>query len=313
MSYFRLLRTGNLLIIAGTQYLIRYCLLKPAFAKAGGHLPFDELHFFLLVLATALTAAAGYVINDYFDLPIDKVNKASKISLGKTIYFKVPIFLHYLLSALGILIGLYLGWCVHSFSLGLIFLIVTIMLWYYSFKYKRLLLWGNLVVAFLTALVIFIVFLFEFFAARVTPETFVDTRNILLLMLPYILGYTAFGFLISMLREIIKDVEDMIGDEQFGRNTVPIVWGIKTSKNILYFIILLTAGLLAFVQFKFYMFNFQILAFSLIASTQAPLLYLGINIHSAKEKSDWHYLSQVSKIIMLLGVLSMLLVYNSIF
>ncbi|MEI8201644.1 MAG: geranylgeranylglycerol-phosphate geranylgeranyltransferase [Bacteroidota bacterium] len=313
LSYCRLIRLNNLLIIAITQYLVRYCLLKPAFALVHLENPFDEFHFALLVIATLLTAAAGNVINDYFDLPIDRVNKASKITLGKTIYFKLPIFLHYLLSGLGILIGLYLGWYVHSISLGLVFLIVTIMLWYYSFKYKRLLLWGNLVVAFLTALVIFIVFLFEFFASRNFPDTFVEIRGVLQRMLPYVLGYTTFAFLVSFIREIIKDIEDMTGDEQFGCNTLPIAWGVGVAKKVLYAIIFVTICLLGYVQFKLYSFQFEILALSLMVSTQIPLIFVAAKIYAAKEKPDWHFLSQVAKLIMLLGVLSMLLVYNSIF
>ncbi len=313
LSYARLIRLNNLIIIALTQYLVRYCLLKPAFAVHHLENPMDELHFALLVIATLLTAAAGNVINDYFDLPIDRVNKASKITLGKTIYFKLPIFLHYLLSGLGILIGLYLGWHVHSISLGLVFVIVSIMLWYYSFKYKGLLLWGNLVVAFLTALVIFIVFLFEFFASRNFPENFVESRGVLNHMLPYVLGYTTFAFLVSMMREIIKDVEDKQGDEQFGCYTLPIAWGVGAAKKVLYGIIYSTIVLLGYIQFKFYVFNFEILALSLMASTQIPLIFIGVKIYSAKEKSDWHFLSQIAKLVILLGVLSMLLVYNSIF
>ena len=187
------------------------------------------------------------------------------------------------------------------------------MLWYYSFKYKRLLLWGNLVVSFLTAMVIFMVFLFEFFAARNNPSTFVDNRAILMKILPFILGYTGFGFLISMVREIIKDAEDVIGDEQFGCNTLPIAYGTNNAKKVLYAFILGIIGLLIYVQFKCFSLDFEYLAYSLVFSSQIPLIYLWTKIYSAKEKKDWHFLSQLAKLIMLLGVLSMILLKTTVY
>src|SRR6185436_17138574 len=216
-SFLRLTRAWNLLIIVFAQYFTAYFLAQA-----------DVLHdigLFLLSLSTVLIAAGGYVINDYYDVKIDYVNNPERVVVGKTIHRRFAILLHVALSALGVFVGLFVSWklaAVNIFSVAI--------LWFYSNLLKRLPFIGNFTVALLTGASIAIILLLY------------DTNTILILI------YALFSFFMTLVREIIKDMEDLKGDNTYGSKTLPIVWGIRKTKIILYLLIISFSLMVAIIN-----------------------------------------------------------------
>ncbi|MCE2734732.1 MAG: geranylgeranylglycerol-phosphate geranylgeranyltransferase, partial [Flammeovirgaceae bacterium] len=192
----RLTRFGNLLIIGFAQ-------TATAFFLVGSH-TWQTFSLWLLSSSTIIIAAAGYIINDYYDIKIDYINKPERVVIGKIIPRRFAILFHTLFSVGGIAIGFYLSW-----QIGVIHFFSAFMLWLYSNSLKRLPLIGNVVIAFLTALSVFIIAVFY-------------KTNINLILI-----YSLFAFFISLVREVVKDMEDLKGDITFGCKTLPILWGIR--------------------------------------------------------------------------------------
>src|SRR5437868_93848 len=162
IAFLRLIRWLNLFYIALTQYLVQYTVIKPALTKwSRWNTTLDDVHFFLLVLSTILIAAAGYIINDYFDVKMDEVNKPKRIFIDRTIHHRTAILLHQFLTGAGVLLAFYVAWWAGNFKLGFINVIVAAFLWFYSSGFKKRVLIGNVIVAFLSAFVIPIVVLYE--------------------------------------------------------------------------------------------------------------------------------------------------------
>lgn len=271
-SFLRLTRAWNLLIIVFAQYFTAYFLAEAEV--------FTDVRLFLVSLSTVLVAAGGYVINDYYDVKIDYINNPERVVVGKTIPRRFAILLHVGLSALGIFVGLFVSW-----KLAAVNVLSVSILWFYSNLLKRLPFIGNLTVALLTgASIAILVFLYE-------------TNTILILI------YALFSFFITLVREIIKDMEDLKGDNTYGCKTLPIVWGIRKTKITLYVLIfafLISVVAINQVYVKLEMIYFVMLLF-------VPLAWLTTRLARADTKKDYGWLSSFCKVIMLLGILSMTL------
>jgi 4-hydroxybenzoate polyprenyltransferase len=257
LAYFKLIRLPNLLIMAFTQYMVRYCLLMPVLELKCHDLDFSllesqisNLDFFLLVLSTVFIGAAGYIINDYFDVRIDEVNRPATNLVGKIIKRRVAIALHTVFNVIGVGLGLWLSWKYNMFRLGsLIYLSTPALLWFYSTNLKRQFLIGNIVIALLSGIVPLIVVLFEIPAIfRAFPAFLGILRLDDVLKIAAIFGL--FAFIISLLREIIKDTEDYEGDLAYGCNTLPITIGIARTKWLMLGICVLVIGLIGYVQYN---------------------------------------------------------------
>ena len=161
IAFLQLIRYRNLLIIAATQYMMRHLIVVPILAVNGFVPQLDHFHFFLLVFSSMSITAAGYVINDYFDTKTDLLNRPSTVIVGKKISRRGAMTLHIILNGIGILSGIYLSWHVGILSLGIAYILAAGVLWFYSTTYKRQFLIGNLIVSVFTALVPFIVVVFE--------------------------------------------------------------------------------------------------------------------------------------------------------
>ena len=330
LPFLKLIRLPNLLIMAFTQYMVRWFLIIPLIDLKKYDLDFSlldvqmtELDFFLLVLSTVMIGAAGYIINDYFDIRIDEVNRPETNMVGKGVKRRVAMAAHMTLNIIGAFIGIYLSWKYHLLRQGtFIFLSVPALLWFYSTNLKRQFLIGNFVIALLAAIVPLIVALFEIpNIYRAFPELVNGGYLRLTDVLHTTLAISLFAFIITLLREIVKDVEDYEGDFTYGCKTMPIVIGIAKTKYVMAGIcgvVILLAGLLQYQQIKsgtlfpenfgangeihnawIFSIPFYLYSFFLV---QLPLLYLGFLILKAKGKSDWRMASLLVKIIMVAGI-----------
>ena len=269
-SLIKLTRVGNLVIIALTQYFTAGFLI-------GMH-TLNDLKLLLLSISTILIAAGGYVINDYYDVKIDYINKPNRVVIGKIISRRYAILFHVLLSTIGIALGIYL-----SLGIGLVNAVSVFLLWLYSNNLKRLPFIGNVTVAFLTGLAVIVV------------DLFYRTNNSLVII------YALFAFFITLVREVIKDMEDLKGDNSFGCKTLPIIWGLRKTKLLLYIILVAFAGIVVVLNQLYRALPFKYHLIFLFV----PLLWLLYRLIRADMKKDFTRLSIFCKVIMLLGILSM--------
>ena len=294
LDFFKLIRWKNLVIVALTQYLIRYTLLIPFV----DFLSLNDMQFLLLVISTVLVAAAGYIINDYFDIQVDQLNKR-KIIVGNSIKRREAMALHFIFSGLGIGIGFYLGHKIGMWNLGFINLFSASALWLYSTHFKRNYLSGNLLISLLSALVLIIVALYD-----ILPASEQNDINAIVVF-KIICIYAAFAFITTLIREIVKDLEDLEGDQKMGYETYAIVSGKKKAKNIVQTLSLLTilgVACILYSQFQADLYSFLYVLFFV----EFPFLYFVWKLKNAEKSADFHALSILIKIIMLSGTLSML-------
>jgi 4-hydroxybenzoate polyprenyltransferase len=276
-SFLRLIRAGNLLIIVVTQYLVRIFLVGP---KENWLQHLADFRFFLLSFSTVLIAAAGYIINDYYDIKIDTINKPRRVVIGRMLRRRHAMVTHTAFNALGIGLGLLVGLKVAAVNL-----VAAFVLWLYSNQLKRLPFIGNFTVALLTAASLLVIIVYV-------------PRNGFL-----VVTFAVFAFFISLIREIIKDMEDLRGDATFGCRTLPILWGIRRTKSLLY--ILIGSFLVILFTLSFYLREWIVFYFTLFVFL--PTAWLTWRLARADTRKEFGYLSTWCKIIMLSGVLSMVL------
>lgn len=306
LPFFRLIRWANLLVILITMYLLRHAVLIPIYENVGYLPAIDNLTFALLVFTVILITAAGYIINDYFDLTTDRLNKPGKLVIGRFLHRRKAILLHTVFNVIATLCGFYVGWKCGSLRLGFIFPMTAILLWLYSVRYKRMVLWGNFVVALLSSLVIGLVWLFEFLALRSQPETFVAVQGSMALITKLFTAYAVFAFMVSLIREVVKDAEDIHGDAQAGCLTFPVVYGSGAARILSLYLTIVTLSLLGVVIWWLINTAYIAVALYLIVTVTLPMVFLLFRIHTAHSKSDFGQLSFLLKLLMMAGILSML-------
>jgi 4-hydroxybenzoate polyprenyltransferase len=292
--------------------LMRYAVLAPLIGKVGVilikgtgeeipmSLQFPWYQFALLVIATVLITAGGYVINDYFDIKTDLINKG-KVIVGSKIPRRKAIMWHSIFNIAGVSAGFYISDKVGYLWLGIMFLVVSGLLYFYSASYKRQFLIGNVLVAFLTAMVPMLVVFYEWPAlyryyvinAVVLPEF-----NFIIY---WIGGFALFAFLTNLIREIIKDTEDFEGDIAYGRNTIPVVIGVESAKIVSICLLIITIILL-YLAWHFFISDTITLVY-ISVMVVLPLLYVIYKLVRSSEKKQLHGASSIMKIVMLTGIL----------
>ena len=294
-SFFRLVRWPNLVFIALTQALFYSCIYLPLY-----HQP-QTAKAILLILASVFIAAAGYIINDYFDVNIDRVNKPEKNLVDKVIHRRWAIIWHLALSLSGIVLTAF-AVRLHYWYLVLANLGCVALLWFYSTSFKRQLLIGNWVISLLTAWTI-LVFFFAF-SNPVNAFNSTDALSVKFFRLAFL--YAGFAFIISLVREAVKDMEDLEGDARYGCKTLPVVAGVRLTKT--YTAVWMVVLIAALVVLQFYVLQFGwwpsvLYAFLLVI---VPLLLALKKLRAATVKEDYARLSSQTKWIMLSGILSMI-------
>ncbi|MBK8611101.1 MAG: geranylgeranylglycerol-phosphate geranylgeranyltransferase [Chitinophagaceae bacterium] len=304
-AFLKLIRWPNLLMIAVTQLLFYFSLVEPLAAK-GINTSFNKFHFLLLIIASVLVAAAGYIINDYFDLNIDQVNKPERTVIDKLIKRRWAIVMHLGFSLAAIVIGFYVDLNSTVFWLGLSNIGVAFLLFGYSISLKKKLLWGNILVSALTGWVVLISFLcyYNTFTCSGCGESFLDMYNNRFIRISFL--YSGFAFIISIIREVVKDLEDIDGDARYGCKTMPIAWGIPASKVFVAVWLVVLIGMVGIVQFYVLQFGWIWSAVYCIILIILPLLWILRNLMRAQVPKDYRQLSGLIKLVMLAGLLSMI-------
>ncbi len=313
-AYLRLIRYKNLLIVAATQYLMRFAIVEPLLAVNGFELQLGGFQFFLLVLATVMITAAGYVINDYFDTRTDMLNRPGTVVVGRYIPRRTAIILHWVLNFTGAATGFYLAFHIGIPLLGFVFIIVAGLLWFYSTTYNRRFLIGNLMIATLTAMVPVMVVIFEIpLLSRQYSEIPGFYHPGFSHIFAWVGSFGYFAFMTTLIRELVKDIEDYGGDTEQGRRSVPIVLGTGNTKIIIGALIFMVIASLAFLYYVYIRVGFSgnidylsLLWFLLFLFL--PLLLLLYKVIRAKTREDYTYANRLAKIIMLTGLLYSLLV-----
>jgi 4-hydroxybenzoate polyprenyltransferase len=307
VAFFRLIRWPNLLFIVITQSLFYYCIYVPLLL----HFPTttNQFLFFLLVISSVFIAAAGYIINDYFDIQIDIINKPERMVINRFIKRRWAIVWHFILSFIGIFLSFYIGFVTGEWLIGFINIFCVVALVLYSTTFKRKLLSGNLIIAALTAWVILVVYIFggaDVFSIRgwapQTPE--LNVRQ----LFKFMLLYASFAFIMTLIREVVKDLEDMEGDRKYKCTTMPIAWGVPTAKVFTAVWITVCIAALAIVQLYAWQLGWWWAALYIIGLTIFPLAAMLKKLYTASKPADYHLLSNLVKLIMLAGILSMLFV-----
>jgi 4-hydroxybenzoate polyprenyltransferase len=303
-SFLKLVRYPNLLFIALTQLGLHYLVILPILRDAQVISTLNDLDIALLVLSTVLIAAGGYIINDYFDVQIDRVNKPDRVYIDRSIKRRWAIVLHQVFSGVAVAIGVYLAWKVGNIKLAFIQPIVVGFLWFYSTGYKKQPLTGNIVVSFLTGLVVLIVGIYQrdlFY----NPEAAYAAYAVFIRLF----FYFVFAFLVSLMREIVKDMEDLEGDERFGCRTLPVMIGINKTKWVVYALAAVTFALVMYIEASRYAAKDYLTIIYLLQTLQVPIGVVVWQLYVADSPKHFHRVSTLIKLLMLMGIFSMAYLY----
>ncbi len=287
------IRWKNLLMIILTQFLIKFVL----FEKFDLSTTLNQTDFLLLVLSSILIASAGYVINDIQDVKTDTINKPEKVFVSKKITVTNANNLYILLNSIGLLIGFYLSYVVDKLSFFAIFIIISLLLYNYAISLKKKLIVSNLIVSLVIFLSIVIVPIFDIVPAS---NSYNADKQYLAFYPVFILA--CFAFLLTFLREVTKDAEDIEGDKKIQANTFSIRYGLKKTNRFLFvlgFITVIFVGYFAFVLWE----TKSTASIHLLILVVFPLLYFMRKILVSTSKKDYRQLSSLLKIIMLFGLL----------
>jgi 4-hydroxybenzoate polyprenyltransferase len=308
----KLVRLPNLLVVAMTMMLMRYAILRPLLGAMPVSMTSDLsamtvmsfrlgwFDFVILVISTCLITAAGYVINDYFDIRSDLINRGT-IIVGNTVTRRMAMMYHIVLNLLGVAGGTYVSARIGFFGLGIIFLLTSGLLYFYSATYKRQFLIGNIIVALLVAMVPMLVVIYD--AAPIYSyysQTTVNFPGVAVLFY-WTGGFALFAFLTTLIREIIKDMEDCEGDRETGRRTLPVVSGLITCKSVIVILSLFTVVALYIVWFR-YLTDRITLAYITILLV-VPFALVIYKVLTGKEQHHFHFASRLMKLIMFFGII----------
>ena len=307
-TWMRLIRLPNIIILATIFILLHVGVYMPIYASLNVATPMNGWVFGVFVLSVCMIASGGNVINDYFDYPIDLINKPQKLIIEKLISRQSAMTGYMILTITGIAGGFMTGWLLGEFKMGFFFGFGALMLYMYSESFKKKLWIGNLIIALLGFLFVLLLWIVEFFALRQSAGSFVVVYPSLLKISMILGGYAVFAFLTTLIREIIKDMEDVAGDKKNGCQTIPIVKGIPAAHKIVSGLIIFTILLLFYCSFLCLTHNLTALGEILLCFINVSLILLFIRFYKANTKAEFHIASSIMKYIMVAGILAILFI-----
>ena len=302
----RLVRWSNLLFLAALVWLMEKWVAVPVLDEAvfGEQLPGYIL--LLIILATVFIAAGGYVINDYFDVKIDRINRPDEVIVTRSVSKPAAMRLSISLSGIGIVCGIITAILLRSLTLGILFIIIPGLLWFYSSSYKRLFMVGNLIIALLAGLTPLLVAMANVAILQLRYGTILSYTTLEHDLYAWLGGFALFAFLLTWIREIIKDMQDQMGDRELECHSLPVVWGDMWTKIFVTGLIVLTLAIIGHLWFHVLPFPLGWTSLStryIVLGIVTPLLgVLGL-LWAAKIPSDYKNCQQLVKFTMLLGML----------
>lgn len=322
MNYLNLVRYKNLLFLSVLCLMMNYAVAEPVIATMG--IPAESVLpaslFWLLTLAVVFIAAGGYVINDYFDTRIDLLNHPDSIIVGREVTKRVAGIVHHVVTAVGLALGLIVSYMVHSLTLGLIFLLVPGLLWFYSASYKRVFVLGNVVVALLAGCVPYV-----FAVAHTAYLSLDENLGELVYQTPlpqavyYVLmGFAVFAALLTLVREIIKDAQDVYGDRELECHTIPVVLGDVKTKFVIVGLIVVSVLLAVYAAYSLVpaypllgdpAYVMSVALRFVVIGVVVPLVVTAVLVVRAKSPVDYAPASSMAKFTMVLGSLFSLVFY----
>lgn len=311
ISFFKLIRWPNLLMVTVSMLFILLFVINPLLGAGSFAIGLSVIEFLLLLFATIFITIGGYLINDFFDMDADRINKPGKNLVGGKWPVATVQILYWVFTVVGVLLGVLLSWIIGKLTYSLVFVFASGLLWFYSERYKCIPVVGNIVVAFLSALSFGLVWLFYFFALSQDASAFTSVQANFELVNIFILIFMGFAFITSLLREVVKDIEDSKGDERYGCNTFSVAFGQNAAKFLAGFIAFF--GLIATIFTQVFFFNIEfMMMLGYFVLIDLGFLMAIIWIVQAKNISDFKRLSKFTKLLMFVGVLSMALVFLEI-
>jgi 4-hydroxybenzoate polyprenyltransferase len=305
-AFFRLIRFPNLIFIALTQSLFYYCIIVPTYDTVGKTDPLRLEGLLYIITASIFIAAAGYIINDYFDLNIDRVNKPGKLVVDNFIKRRWAILWHLGFSLIGIILSAVVSYRLSNPLPAIFNLITVFLLWFYSTSFKKQVLVGNIIISLLTGWVVLVLYV----AVNPVDLRPVDSVSFRVLSRVYKFAvlYGGFAFIISLVREVIKDMEDIQGDARYNCRTMPIVWGLPASKMFVAVWLIVLLCSLVILQVYALQLSWWWSALYSVIFIITPLVIILKKLFPASESSHFHELSTLVKVVMLTGIISMVFI-----
>lgn len=302
----RLVRWSNLLFLAALIWLMEKWVAVPILDKAafGEQLPWYLL--LLIMLATLGIAAGGYVINDYFDVKIDRINRPDEVVVTRSVSKPVAMRISIVLSSIGALCGLVVAGLLHSLTIAILFILVPGLLWFYSSSYKRLFMVGNLIIALLAGITPIVVAMANVAILQLRYGTIIPFTTLPHDLYAWLGGFALFAFLLTWIREIVKDLQDQMGDRELECHSMPVVWGEKWTKVFVTGLIVATLAIIGHLWYHVLPFPISWTSLStryIALGIVIPLLCTLWLLWAAKIPSDYKNCQQVVKFTMLIGML----------
>lgn len=298
VPFLKLIRYQNLLLLALMQFIFRYGFFKTENIP----LALSDWQYGSLIASTVLIAAGGYIINNIFDQNTDTFNKPNTVIIGKNISETQAYNLYIGLTVTGVSIGFYLSNVIDKPGFASLFILIAATLYLYATSLKQMILIGNIIVALLLSLSVIIIGIFDLY-----PATGINNQQQMGLLFSILLDYAIFAFMINLLREIVKDIEDMDGDYNQGMYTLPIAIGKSRTGKIVFGLSFIPLFFILFYIHK-YLIELLFVIVYLLLFVAGPLLYFTVKMWSATTKKEFHFLSILLKYILLFGILSIIII-----
>ena len=303
-AFFKLVRWPNLLITALTMFLVYHFVMRMG----------STWMFTLMVISMVLIQAGGYVINDIFDKDIDVVNKPEKLIVGKIFTERQCKLFYIVLTVTGLVCALVASIMALGKSFLTIFafmVLLACLLYTYSSRYKKELVIGNLIVSISVAFAVFLPWIFQMLYISKHELLLITMRPLMQFSLQIVLIYTAFAFLMTLIREIVKDMQDVVGDDRSNCRTLPIVWGMNAAQIIVIALCFIAVVMIWNAADKFDTLGLKITYYMLYASGLLVFFVIVNNFvslvtdKSLRTEKQFRLQSMFLKTSMLIGVLSM--------
>ena len=294
MKYLKLIRYQNLLMIALMQGIVLFGFLKMQDIP----LALALWQYYLLIISTVCIAAGGYIINDIMDQDADTVNKPTKVIIGKTITEGLAYNLYVVFTIIGVGIGFYLSRIIMRPNFVTVFILCAALLYIYATNLKQIMILKNVIVASLLAFSIIIIDLFMIF-----PATDITNREQMHPVFSVLIDFATIAFILNFIREIVKDLEDTKGDNTQEIRTLPVVFGVSKTSKLVFVLSFIPVLCILYYVYN-YLFHLQYATVYILGFLVGPLLYFMIKIWSAETKNDFHHLSNVLKLVIFFGIIS---------